>query len=251
MTTDLTSTEQIGAVDARAARSPYTDAQISVWLRGLLTIAWADGHFDKEEQALITEITQNELAPSIDLGPVETIPAVAIAATFGRNTSIGENFMRTAVMVAIADGLYSAAEDEVLREFCAVLKLDANILAALRLTLNYQQPEVNPEVNQVHTSSLTTQSAIASPQPDHELLKPLQDWLDHLDVKDARLARFLCKMIPPQCPFERDVVLFGHKIVHIPPMCKLNPLYDQLVGLRFRALSYLADECHEDVAKYC
>jgi hypothetical protein len=58
-------------------------------------------------------------------------------------------------------------------------------------------------------------------------------------------------MIPPQCPFERDVTLFGHKVVHIPPMCKLNPLYDQLVGLRFRALSYLADDCKEDVSQYC
>lgn len=248
MTTELTSTEQIGAVDAPAARSPYTDAQISVWLRGLLTIAWADGHFDKEEQALIAEITQNELAPSTDLGPVETISAAAIAATFGKNTSIAENFMRTAVMVAIADGLYSAAEDEVLREFCTVLELDTNILETLRLTLNYQAPEAEEASTQ---NNFVAQSLVAPPHPDQEVLKPLQVWLDHLDVKDARLARFLCKMIPPQCPFERDVVLFGHKIVHIPAMCKLNPLYDQLVGLRFRALSYLADDCHEDVAKYC
>jgi hypothetical protein len=58
-------------------------------------------------------------------------------------------------------------------------------------------------------------------------------------------------MIPAQCPFERDVKLFGHKIVHIPPLCKLNPIYEQLVGLRFRALSYLADDCGEDVSPYC
>ena len=30
----------------------------------------------------------------------------------------------------------------------------------------------------------------------------------------------------------------------------LNPLYEQLVGLRFRALSYLADDCDEDVSEY-
>ncbi len=52
-------------------------------------------------------------------------------------------------------------------------------------------------------------------------------------------------MIPAQCPFERDVVLFGRKIVHIPPMCKLNPLYEQLVNLRFRALTYLAERGEE------
>ncbi len=67
---------------------------------------------------------------------------------------------------------------------------------------------------------------------------------------NPRVARFLCKMIPSQCPFERDVTLFGHKIVHIPPLCKINPLYEQLVSLRFRSLCYLADKCGEDVSPY-
>jgi len=34
-------------------------------------------------------------------------------------------------------------------------------------------------------------------------------------------------------------------------MCKLNPLYEEVVALRFRALCYLADECGEDVTCYC
>ena len=72
-----------------------------------------------------------------------------------------------------------------------------------------------------------------------------------MDIDDPRVARFLCKMIPAQCPFERDVKLFGKKVVHIPPMCKLNPLYEQLVGLRFRSLCYLADDCGEDVSQFC
>ncbi len=78
----------------------------------------------------------------------------------------------------------------------------------------------------------------------------MRDWLDGLEIHDPQLARFLCKMISSQCPFERDVTFFGRKIVHIPPMCKMNPLYEKLVGLRFRALSYLADECGEDVSSY-
>jgi hypothetical protein len=82
-------------------------------------------------------------------------------------------------------------------------------------------------------------------------LLPVRHWLDDLEMHDPRVARFLCKLIPPQCPFERDVKLFGRKVVHIPPLCKLNPLYEQLVFLRFRALSYLADDCKEDVSKYC
>ncbi len=42
-------------------RSPYTNEQIAAWLRGLLTIAWTDGRYDKEEQELIAELTK-ELA---------------------------------------------------------------------------------------------------------------------------------------------------------------------------------------------
>lgn len=213
----------------------YSDIQIATWLRGLLTIAWADGHFDPEEQELIVGLTQSELAPCLDLESFEPISAKDLAIGLGEDPNAAENFMRTAVMVAIADGCYSTPEDDLLHEFCVGLGLQPKILESLRLTLNYR-----PEGEVGHLE-------------EHHLapLKPVQDWLDHLEVHDPRLARFLCKLIPPQCPFERDVKLFGHKVVHIPPMCKLNPLYDQLVGLRFRALSYLADDCKEDISKYC
>ncbi len=83
------------------------------------------------------------------------------------------------------------------------------------------------------------------------LLRPLRDRLDAIEVRDAEFAHGVCKLIPAQCPFERDVKLFGRTLVHIPPMCKLNPLYEQLVSLRFRALCYLADECGEDISAYC
>ena len=91
---------------------------------------------------------------------------------------------------------------------------------------------------------------VSPPQPHPDLLHPLKDWLDGMEIHDPSLARFICKMIPPQCPFERNIKLFGHKVVHIPPLCKLNPLYEQLVGLRFRALSYLADDCKEDISEF-
>ena len=58
---------------------------------------------------------------------------------------------------------------------------------------------------------------------------------------DPAVARFLVRLIPAQCPFERDLTLFGYKLVHIPPMCKINPLYDQLVGLRLRCLTSLEE----------
>jgi tellurite resistance protein len=223
---------------ADMVQSPYSDEQIFVWLKGLLTIAWADGQFDPQEQELIAELTETELVQTSEVSADKTISPKDLAAGLGTDPKVAENFMRTAVMVAIADGTYSNPEDDVLHDFCVALGLQPKILESLRLTLNYR-----PD------------STIAGVAPTEEThlapLQPLQEWLDHLEVHDPRLARFLCKMIPPQCPFERDVKLFGNKVVHIPPMCKLNPLYDQLVGLRFRALSYLADECKEDVSKYC
>ena len=42
-------------------QSPHSSEQIGAWLRGLLTIAWADGNFDEQEQQLIASITNDEL----------------------------------------------------------------------------------------------------------------------------------------------------------------------------------------------
>jgi hypothetical protein len=74
------------------------------------------------------------------------------------------------------------------------------------------------------------------------VLKPIQNWLDQLEVRDRTLAQLITRIIPSQCPFERDLIVAGRKIAHIPPLCKLNPLYDQLVGLRFRSLCFLAEQ---------
>lgn len=219
-------------------QSPYSSEQIAAWLRGLLTIAWADGNFDEQEQQMIASITKDELAPKIQWDSLEIISPEELAAVLGKGTPAAENFLRTAVMVAIADGTYSPSEDEVLQQFCQALKQPENLLEALRHTLEHPE-QITPTI-----------AATGLTKPQIDALHPLRDWLDGLDIQDPRVARFLCKMIPSQCPFERDVTLFGRKIVHIPPMCKINPLYEQLVGLRFRALSYLADKCGEDVSPY-
>lgn len=82
-------------------------------------------------------------------------------------------------------------------------------------------------------------------------LRPIRQWLNELEIQNATLAHLVCQIIPTQCPFARDICLFGRHIVHIPPLCKLNPLYEEFVSLRFRALCYLADECNQDVHRYC
>lgn len=222
---------------AQRVRSPYASAQMAVWLRGLLTIALADGQFDENEQRLIATLMDEQ-----DLHG-EAISATELAAGLGDDPTVGENFLRTAVMVAIADGAYSHLEAHKIQEFSAALglapplldSLNAAIAPAPNLILETEQPALTANSAELH----------------HALLHSLQNWLDQVDVHDARLAHFLCRLIPAQCPFERDVNLLGRKVAHIPALCKLNPVYEQLVGLRFRALSYLADECKEDVTRYC
>lgn len=96
-------------------------------------------------------------------------------------------------------------------------------------------------------------SSLSAPKTRSRIdwFKPVRRWLDNVDVQNAEFARSICQLIPAQCPFERDITVFGRTLFHIPPMCKLNPVYDQVVALRFRALCYLADVCGEDVSPYC
>ena len=94
-------------------------------------------------------------------------------------------------------------------------------------------------------------SSTISAKPRFSPLLPLRQLLDRIEIRNPKLAHRLCKLIPANCPFERDIKVFGRTLFHIPPMCKLNPLYEEVVGLRFRALCYLADVCGEDITPYC
>jgi hypothetical protein len=109
-----------------------------------------------------------------------------------------------------------------------------------------RSPRSDSPISSSPKSSSTPFAALAS-----RLLHPIRDWLDGFDVRNVKTAHRIAKLIPAQCPFERDVKLLGRTLGHIPPLCKLNPFYEQLVTLRFRALCYLADECGEDIRSYC
>lgn len=83
------------------------------------------------------------------------------------------------------------------------------------------------------------------------LLQLLQQWLDNLEIEEEQTAIRIVKLIPAQCPFQREIKVCGRVILRIPPLCKLNPLYKQLIGLRFRALCFLAESCGKDISPYC
>jgi tellurite resistance protein len=239
------------------AKSSCTNEEITAWLRGLLTIAWADGNFDEYEQKMIANLTEDELHPISFEAAFEPITAEELATALGQDTAKGEDFLRTAVMVALADGTYSSSEDEVIYNFCTALGQNVEAIEALRQTIEDSKCDPQGPSSQIVFDAnvlpvVGTPLSSRLPKPHQKnVLQPVKDWLDGWEIHDPRLAHFVCKVIPPQCPFERDIVLFGRKIVHIPAMCQINPLYEQLVGMRFRALCYLADECKEDVSSYC
>jgi hypothetical protein len=56
-----------------------------------------------------------------------------------------------------------------------------------------------------------------------DLFRPLRQWVSHLRVETPRRARKVAELIPAQCPFERDIVLYGRSIAHIPPPVQAQP----------------------------
>ena len=85
--------------------------------------------------------------------------------------------------------------------------------------------------------------------PNFDLLHPARQWLNGLEIHRPQFARAILSLIPAQCPFAREIKLFGRTIACIPPLCKLNPLYEELMSLRFRCLCFLSDRNY-DVRSY-
>ena len=74
------------------------------------------------------------------------------------------------------------------------------------------------------------------PRDRLNFLDPVRGWLANRNVQNARLAQFLCWLIPAQCPFARAIKFGDRVLFEIPPLCKLNPFYDSLMELRFKSL---------------
>ncbi len=50
------------------------------------------------------------------------------------------------------------------------------------------------------------------------LFTPLQRLLQRIEPRDPFFARLLLRLIPGQYPFERDVMLYGRTLLHIPAL---------------------------------
>jgi hypothetical protein len=192
-------------------------ARRHVWLGALRHLAELDGHLAEAEQCLLNQQLLQDL-PGETLDDLPHPGDEALCHRLGVGTPIAEEFLRSAVIVALADGYLSSAEVELLRHWSGLLAVGEDLVGKLESDCGEQA------------------------DPNHHLIDPLRRWLDAIEPHDPAVARLLVKLIPAQCPFERDVVIFGRKLAHIPPMCKLNPLYDQLMALRFRCLCFLEGE---------
>lgn len=198
------------------AERSATLARRHLWLGALHQLALADGDFSDVEVRQLEALLRQEL-PDTSWDQLALPGLEALIHRFGVATPEAEEFLRSAVVVALADGHLSREEMALLRQWSAALNVGEDLLAALPDACRESEERIG-------------------------VLDPIKDWLDRLHPTDPEVAGFLVRLIPAQCPFERDVRLFGFKVVHIPPMCKINPLYDQLVALRLRCLDTLATQ---------
>ena len=83
------------------------------------------------------------------------------------------------------------------------------------------------------------------------ILNALRHWLESIEIRHLWVAHLICQVIPASCPFERKLVVGEHMLVSIPPLCKLNPFYEQLTALRFQSLVYLTEKGNEDAKFSC
>jgi hypothetical protein len=185
----------------------------------------ADGDFSPAEKQVLEEQLTRDL-PGLQLADLHQPGAAALAHRFGVGTPLAEEFLQSAVLVALTDGHVSAAELDLLRHWSEVLQVGEAMIVDLLRAPTSRQGDIDIRCDtDLHPG----------------LLDGMRRFLDGIEPSDPEVARFLVRLIPAQCPFERDVKLFGWKVVHIPPMCKINPLYEQLVGLRFRCLCRLEE----------
>jgi tellurite resistance protein len=87
--------------------------------RGLIVVAKADGEIHEREAALIGDFYSSVTERPVDMAALERaapVDGAYLAATLP-SPQLRELFMKTAILLAYADGNYSASESKVIGEF--------------------------------------------------------------------------------------------------------------------------------------
>lgn len=208
-----------GPADTRPSEDRIL-AMRHLWLAALHQMALADGDVSPQERRVLEQALAHDL-PGESLDGLHLPGDGALLHRLGHGTPEAEDFLRSALVVALADGKLSMSELALLQHWSDLLGVGQDVLADLH---GAETPCGDPDTT----------------------LQRLRSWLDAQAPRDPAVARLMIRLIPAQCPFERDVVVLGHRLLHIPPMCRINPLYEQLMALRFRCLCLLADEAPPD-----
>lgn len=99
--------------------------------RGLYAIASADGQVHERELGLISSLLERPL----DGAALARQPKITAAELAGVLTSIELRglFVKTAILLAYADGSYGAGESKLINEYCAALGVTDTLRARLEL----------------------------------------------------------------------------------------------------------------------
>lgn len=50
----------------------------------------------------------------------------------------------------------------------------------------------------------------------------LKERLDAIEITNQQMAYRICRWIPAQCPFEREVQFMGRRLFRVPSLCHFN-----------------------------
>jgi hypothetical protein len=149
----------------------------------------------------------------------------------------------------IHDGLSGFASSVALQHLAVFLVVVLTDFFFCLFIDQIEKGEYHPSYSVTAVATDAEKAADSNKAPIPDLLGGIRDLLDQLVFHDTATALSVVRRIPGACPFERTFVWRGKVVLSIPPLCKLNPLFPEIQGLRFRALTYLADE-GIDVADY-
>ena len=108
-----------------------SEHQAEAIARGLLSVAKADGTLHEREAALIADFYGAISGRPVDVANLErldTVDGTYLAATLA-DPEVRSLFLKTAMLLAYADGNYSAAESQLIGDYAGALELTGELAA--------------------------------------------------------------------------------------------------------------------------